>query len=42
MEEQAKAMDEAFKAGKFKRFGISNFSPEQVEELVGIAEREGE
>jgi aflatoxin B1 aldehyde reductase len=41
MEEQAKAMDEAFKAGKFKRFGISNFSPEQVEELVGIAEREG-
>ena len=42
MEEQAKAMDEAFKAGKFKRFGISNFSPEQVEELVGIAGREGE
>jgi aflatoxin B1 aldehyde reductase len=42
MEEQAKAMDEAFREGKFKRFGISNFSPEQVEELVGIAGREGE
>ena len=32
----------AHKAGKFKRFGISNFSPEQVEELVEIAERKGE
>ena len=42
MEEQAAAMDEAHKAGKFKRFGISNFSPEQVEELVEIAERKGE
>lgn len=41
MEEQAAAMDEAFKAGKFKRFGISNFSPEEVEELVEIAERKG-
>jgi aflatoxin B1 aldehyde reductase len=42
MDEQAKAMDEASREGKFKRFGISNFSPEQVEELVGIAGREGE
>ena len=42
MEEQAAAMDEAHKAGKFKRFGISNFSPEQVEELAEIAERKGE
>ena len=42
MEEQAAAMDEAHKAGKFKRFGISNFSPAQVEELVEIAERKGE
>jgi aflatoxin B1 aldehyde reductase len=42
MEEQAAAMDEAHKAGKFKRFGISNYSPQQVEELVEIAERMGE
>jgi aflatoxin B1 aldehyde reductase len=42
MEEQAAAMDEAYKTGKFKRFGISNFSPQQVEELVEIAERKGE
>jgi aflatoxin B1 aldehyde reductase len=42
MEEQAAAMDEAHKAGKFRRFGISNFAPEQVEELVEIAERKGE
>jgi len=41
MEEQAAAMDEAHKAGKFKRFGISNFSPQQVEELMEIAEKKG-
>lgn len=42
MEEQAAAMDEAFRGGKFKRFGISNFAPEQIEELMEIAERNGE
>lgn len=41
MEEQAAAMDEAYKAGKFKRFGISNFSPVQVKELLEVAERKG-
>lgn len=42
MEEQAAAMDEAFRAGKFKRFGISNFSPQQIEELMEVVERKGE
>lgn len=41
LEEQAAAMDEAFRAGKFKRFGISNFAPEQIEELMEIVERKG-
>jgi aflatoxin B1 aldehyde reductase len=42
MEEQAAAMDEAYRAGGFKRFGISNFSPENIEELMEIVERKGE
>jgi aryl-alcohol dehydrogenase-like predicted oxidoreductase len=42
LEEQAAAMDEAYKAGKFKRFGISNFAPQQIEELMEIVERKGE
>jgi len=42
LEEQAAVMDDAYKAGKFKRFGVSNFSPQQIEELVEIAERKGE
>lgn len=42
LEEQARAMDEACRAGKVKRWGVSNFSPGQVEELMEIVEREGE
>jgi aflatoxin B1 aldehyde reductase len=42
MEEQAAAMDEAYRAGKFKRFGISNFTPQNVEELMEVVERKGE
>jgi len=42
MEEQAAAMDEAYRAGGFKRFGISNFSPDNIEELMEIVERKGE
>jgi aflatoxin B1 aldehyde reductase len=42
LEEQAAAMDEAYRAGKFKRFGISNFAPQQIEELMEIVERKGE
>lgn len=41
LEEQAAAMDEAYRAGKFKRFGISNFAPQQIEELMEIVERKG-
>jgi aflatoxin B1 aldehyde reductase len=42
MEEQAAAMDEAYRGGGFKRFGISNFSPKNIEELMEIVERKGE
>jgi len=42
LEEQAAAMDEAYRAGKFKRFGISNYPPQQIEELMEIVERKGE
>lgn len=42
MEEQARAMDKAYRAGKFRRFGISNFSPEQTKQLLEIAEEKGE
>jgi len=42
LEEQAAAMDEAFRKGKFKRFGISNFTPQAIEELMEIVERKGE
>jgi aflatoxin B1 aldehyde reductase len=34
-------MNEAYKAGKFERFGISNYSAQQVEELVSICEKNG-
>lgn len=34
-------MNEAYKAGKFERFGISNYSARQVEELVSICEKNG-
>lgn len=41
LEEQLGAIDEAYRAGKFKRFGISNFSPQQVEDIVAVAEKHG-
>ncbi|KAM0723890.1 hypothetical protein Q7P37_000880 [Cladosporium fusiforme] len=41
IEEQLEAIDKAYRAGKFKRFGISNFSPKQVEEIVAAAEKHG-
>lgn len=42
IEEQAAAMDEAYRAGKFKRFGISNFSPQQVKDLMKVVEENGQ
>jgi aflatoxin B1 aldehyde reductase len=34
-------MNDAYEAGKFERFGISNYSAQQVEELVQICEKNG-
>lgn len=36
-----RAMNEAFQQGKFERFGISNYTAEEVERIVQICEREG-
>ena len=41
-DETLAAVDQEHKAGKFKRLGLSNQSPSQVEELVAIAETHGE
>lgn len=35
------AVNEAYKAGKLRRFGISNFSPAQVKEVLMICEEKG-
>ncbi|MCJ1405181.1 hypothetical protein MMC11_008407 [Xylographa trunciseda] len=40
-EETCEAMNTAFAAGKFEKFGLSNFSPEEVEEIVGICKKNG-
>lgn len=42
LEEQLGAIDEAYRAGKFNRFGISNFPPQLVEEVVAVAEKHGQ
>ena len=36
-----RAMDAAWRAGKFDKFGISNYTAREVKELVEICEREG-
>ncbi|KAF4633955.1 hypothetical protein G7Y89_g4159 [Cudoniella acicularis] len=38
-EETTEAMNEAYKAGKFEKFGISNYSAAQVEKLCAICEK---
>jgi len=35
------AMDKGHKAGKFEKFGLSNFRPDEVEEIVGLCEKNG-
>ena len=40
-EETMKAMNEAYQKGMFKRLGVSNYSPDQVEELVRITKEHG-
>lgn len=36
-----RAMDKAYREGKFENFGISNYMAEEVEQIVEICEREG-
>ncbi|MCJ1391046.1 hypothetical protein MMC18_003907 [Xylographa bjoerkii] len=38
-EETCEAMNAAFAAGKFEKFGISNFSPDEVEKVVDICKK---
>ncbi|KAK5708501.1 hypothetical protein LTR17_020632 [Elasticomyces elasticus] len=40
-EETLGAINEAFLKGGFRKFGLSNYSPERVEGFVAIAERKG-
>ena len=40
-EETCEAMNEAYTAGKFEKFGLSNFSPEEVETVVDICTKNG-
>lgn len=35
------AIDKGHKAGKFDKFGLSNYRPEEVEEIVGLCEKNG-
>lgn len=40
-EETLGAMNEAYKEGKYKRFGISNYTAEEVEKMVAICKEKG-
>jgi aflatoxin B1 aldehyde reductase len=41
MEDQLSGLDKAYKEGLFKRFGLSNFSAEQVERVHSLAKEKG-
>lgn len=41
LEEPLRALNQKYNEGKFEKFGISNYSAEEVEEILGICEREG-
>jgi aflatoxin B1 aldehyde reductase len=41
-EEVMEVMNIAYERGLFRRFGLSNYSPQQVEELVAIAKAKGD
>ena len=41
IEETLKGVDEAYRSGGFERFGLSNYSPDQVREVVKAAEKNG-
>ncbi|UKZ81754.1 hypothetical protein TrVFT333_009526 [Trichoderma virens FT-333] len=40
-EETAEAMDKAYREGKFKRFGLSNYTAAEVEQFLKITEERG-
>lgn len=40
-EEQLEGVNEVYKLGLFKRFGVSNFTAQQVQEVYEIAEKKG-
>ncbi|MCJ1438210.1 hypothetical protein MMC27_007597 [Xylographa pallens] len=40
-EETCEAMNTAFVAGKFEKFGLSNFNPDEVEQVVAICKKNG-
>ncbi|KAI8632257.1 Aldo/keto reductase [Xylariaceae sp. FL1651] len=40
-EDTAKAMNDALKQGKFKKFGLSNYSPAEVQQFIDICEHRG-
>ena len=40
-EESAKAMDKAYKEGKFRKFGLSNYAPEEVQKFIDICQENG-
>lgn len=40
-EDTAKAMNEAFEQGKFKKFGLSNYTATETKQYIDICEREG-
>lgn len=41
LEKTLEAVNEAYKQGKFKRFGISNYRADEVESIVSIASKNG-
>ena len=40
-EDTAKAMNDAFEQGKFKKFGLSNYSAAEVQKFIEICEQNG-
>lgn len=40
-EETCEAMDKAYREGKFRKFGLSNFTASEVEQIIEICERRG-
>lgn len=41
LEDTSKAMDDAFRQGKFKKLGLSNFTPGEVQRYIDICNQYG-